>query len=74
MTKEQLWKIYSRKNPSFDGDGNVTMTAKGLRKLFDTTWGIAMYDGEEEPVEKTSHSFQQESASLDMLKSIFGMK
>ena len=74
MTKEQLWKIYSRKNPSFDGDGNVTMTAKGLRKLFDTTWEVAMYDGEEEPVEKTSHSFQQESASLDMLKSIFGMK
>jgi hypothetical protein len=74
MTKEQLWKIYSRKNPSFDGDGNITMTAKGLRKLFDTTWEIAMYDGEEEPVEKTSHSFQQESASLDMLKSIFGMK
>lgn len=74
MTKEQLWKIYSRKNPSFDGDGNVTMTAKGLRKLFDTTWEIAMYDGEEEAVEKTSHSFQQESASLDMLKSIFGMK
>ena len=74
MTKEQLWKIYSRKNPSFDGDGNVTMTAKGLRKLFDTTWEIAMYDGEEEPVEKTSHSFQQELASLDMLKSIFGMK
>jgi hypothetical protein len=74
MTKEQLWKIYSRKNPSFNGDGNVTMTAKGLRKLFDTTWEIAMYDGEEEPVEKTSQSFQQESASLDMLKSIFGMK
>ena len=47
MTKEQLWKIYSRKNPSFDGDGNVTMTAKGLRKLFDTTWEIAMYDGED---------------------------
>ena len=74
MTKEQLWKIYSRKNPSFNGDGNVTMTAKGLRKLFDTTWEIAMYDGEEEFVEKTSQNFQQESASLDMLKSIFGMK
>jgi hypothetical protein len=74
MTKEQLWKIYSRKNPSFNGDGNVTMTAKGLRKLFDTTWEIAMYDGEEEPVEKTSQNFQQESASIDILKSIFGMK
>ena len=74
MTKEQLWKIYSRKNPSFNGDGNVTMTAKGLRKLFDTTWEIAMYDGEEEPVEKTSQNFQQSQASLDALKSIFGMK
>jgi hypothetical protein len=74
MTKEQLWKIYSRKNPSFNGDGNVTMTARGLRKLFDTTWEIAMYDGEEEPVEKTSQNFQQSQASLDELKSIFGMK
>ena len=74
MTKEQLWKIYSKKNPSFNGDGNVTMTAKGLRKLFDTTWEIAMYEGEEEPVEKTSQNFQQSQASLDALKSIFGMK
>ena len=78
MTKEQLWKIYSRKNPSFNGDGNVTMTAKGLRKLFDTTWEIAMYDGEEEPVEKTEQNFQPrtsvESASVNILRSMFGMK
>lgn len=78
MTKEQLWKIYSRKNPSFNGDGNVTMTARGLRKLFDTTWEIAMYDGEEEPVEKTEQNFQQrtsvESASVNILRSMFGMK
>jgi hypothetical protein len=74
MTKEELWKIYSKKNPSFNGDGNVTMSAKGLRKMFDTTWEIAMYDGDEEPVEKTSQNFQQAYANVDYLKSIFGMK
>jgi hypothetical protein len=74
MTKEELWKIYSKKNPSFNGDGNVTMSAKGLRKMFDTTWEIAMYDGDEEPVEKTRQNFQQQSANVDHLMSIFGMK
>jgi len=38
MDKQQLWKIYTDKNPSFAGDGEVTLTAAGLRKLFDTTF------------------------------------
>ena len=71
MTKEQLWKVYCDKNPSFSGGGNVTMSARGLRKLFDTTWDTAMYDGEEE-------SYQDDrpirSAAVDELMSIFGMK
>ena len=37
MTKKELWKIYTARNPTFDGEGTVTMTAAGLRKLFDTT-------------------------------------
>lgn len=73
MTKEELWKVYSNKNPSFNGRGNVTMSAKGLRKLFDTTWDIAMYDGEEEE-EVGPKSYHSSSASVDALKSIFGMK
>ena len=73
MTKEELWKVYSNKNPSFNGRGNVTMSAKGLRKLFDTTWDVAMYDGEEEG-EDEPRSHHSSSASLDSLKSIFGMK
>jgi len=73
MTKEELWKIYSKKNPSFNGDGNVTMSARGLRKMFDTTWEIAMYQGEED-VEKTEQNFQQRTEGLDHLMSIFGMK
>lgn len=73
MTKEELWKVYSNKNPSFNGRGNVTMSAKGLRKLFDTTWDVAMYDGEEES-EDEPRSHHSTGASLDALKSIFGMK
>ena len=38
MNKQQLWKIYTDKNPSFAGDGEITLTAAGLRKLFDTTF------------------------------------
>jgi hypothetical protein len=73
MTKEELWKVYTNKNPSFDGSGNVTLSAKGLRKLFDTTWDVAMYDGEEEG-EDEPRSHHSNSANLDALKSIFGMK
>ena len=36
------------KNPSFAGDGNVTMSARGLRKMFDQTWDLAIHEGEEE--------------------------
>ena len=73
MTKNELWNIYIKRNPSFNGDGNITMSAKGLKKLFDTTWDTAFYKGEEED-ENIEHNFQQQSSSVDMLRSIFGMK
>ena len=69
MTKKELWKIYSKRNPSFDGEGTVTMTAAGLRKLFDTTWDVAFYDGKDEPVERVPPS-----GNVDALRRIFGMK
>ena len=69
MTKRELWKIYSKRNPSFDGEGNVTLSAAGLRKMFETTWEVAMYDGEEEPISKPA-----QSGNLDTLKQIFGMR
>ena len=70
MTKKELWKIYSKRNPSFDSEkGNVTLSAVGLRKMFETTWEVAMYDGEEEPISK-----QPPSGNLDALKQIFGMR
>lgn len=45
MSSDELWEAYSAKNPSFDGDGNVTMSAAGLRKLFRQTWSIAHDSG-----------------------------
>jgi hypothetical protein len=38
MTKEELWAAYLAKNPQFGGCGNVTMSASGIRKLFEQTW------------------------------------
>ena len=68
MKKSQLWKIYVAKNPSFAGDGNVTMSARGLRKMFDQTWDLAIHEGEEEnetpPV--------NDSKGVDDLRKIFG--
>ena len=72
MTRSELWKIYTDRNPSFAGDGNVTMTAKGLRKLFDTTWEVAYFDGEEEPDGR--HYRAQPNDNVEALKKMFGMK
>jgi len=69
MTKKELWKIYSKRNPSFDGEGMITLSAAGLRKMFETTWEIAMYDGEDEPTSK-----QPASGNIDALKQFFGMR
>lgn len=38
MTKQQLWGIYTTKNPSFLEDGFITLTKDGIKKLFDQTW------------------------------------
>lgn len=43
--REELWKIYTDRNPQFLGDGEVTMSAAGLRKLFDQTYDNAFDAG-----------------------------
>ena len=69
MKKSQLWKIYTAKNPSFAGNGNITMSARGLRKLFDQTWDYAFHEGEDE-IEQAPVN---DSKSVDDLRKIFGM-
>ena len=69
MKKSQLWKIYVAKNPSFAGDGNVTMSARGLRKMFDQTWDLAIHEGEEE---NEAPPVTDSRGVADLMK-IFGM-
>ena len=45
MTKKEVWKAYVKRNPSFNGDGKITMSARGLRKMFDNTWEMAYEAG-----------------------------
>lgn len=72
MKKSELWAQYVARNPSFAGDGNVTMTARGLRKLFDTTWDVAFFDGEDEVPEPGPIGAGDEG-SIEALKRLFGM-
>jgi hypothetical protein len=69
MKKSQLWKIYVAKNPAFERDGNVTLSTRGLRKLFDQTWDLAYHEGEDE----IEHAPVTDSKGVDDLMKIFGM-
>lgn len=71
MKKSSLWAIYCRKYPQFAQEGEITMTTKGLRKFFDTTWDTAYYDGE--PEEEITFPQEEESEAFNHLKKIFGM-
>lgn len=44
MTRDDLWAVYVKKNPSFETTGYVFSKA-GLRKFFDTTYDQAFTDG-----------------------------
>ncbi len=46
MTKEELWKIFTDKNPCFVESGaRFSITADGIRKLFNQTWDAAHEKG-----------------------------
>jgi len=78
MSKEDLWKTYTERNPSFDGDGMVTLSARGLRKLFEQTWEHAQDHGFEngkawqkdrtERFARAERNGYQSKAFADMMK------
>ena len=41
MTREELWNTYCKRNSSFAGDGEVIMSARGFKNLFEQTWDQA---------------------------------
>jgi hypothetical protein len=59
MTKAALWKIFTDKNPSFNGTGNVTLSAAGLRKLFDQAYEHGHDQGVEEGKAAKPSLFEQ---------------
>lgn len=67
MTRDELWAAYATKNPAFNGDGSVTMSARGLRKLFDQTWDNAFDTGFE-----SGYSHKQPPACPPDISSVFG--
>jgi hypothetical protein len=78
MTKKELWRQYVAKNPSFEGDDNITMSAAGLRKLFNQTWDMAFECGEEDEDEdvykkQSVKSVPTSNLGINELKQIFGM-
>lgn len=82
MNSAELWEAYSTRNPSFNGDGQVTMSAAGLRKLFEQTWSIA-YDsghrtgrreGQREAAAAASRTYTHTSSPMDIFSTVFGQK
>jgi hypothetical protein len=48
MDREELWAEYVRQNPAFANlDNRVTLTVRGLRKLFDRTYDTAQAEFDE---------------------------
>ena len=79
MSKQELWSKYVERNPSFDGLGTITMSARGLRKMFNQTWDVAFESGfnqefdddeEDEYPEPIKHSPE----AMNIFNTIFGKR
>lgn len=73
MTKDTLWEIYTRKNPSFLTDG-ATFTAAGLKKFFDTTWEQAHSQGVEngKALARMNPTKPSSTDPMDIFRGVFG--
>jgi hypothetical protein len=78
MTKQQLWAKYTERNPSFDGLGTITMSARGLRKMFNQTWDIAFeaglnqeFEGDEEE-DDYPEPIRNSASAMNIFDTIFG--
>jgi hypothetical protein len=78
MTRERLWEAYVKKNPKFgDPDAVVSLTSRGLKKLFDQTWDYAeasAYPGYEEEPHGRAPITADSLEKLQCLKEMFGFR
>ncbi len=70
MTKEQLWKIYTDKNPHWLEIG-ANLTPCGLKKLFDETYSVGFKRGVN--FEKNKNNFTKKDTFDEFFKG-FGTK
>lgn len=56
MTKEELWEAYVTRNPKFVYGDKVTMSTRGLRKLFEQTWDKAYTQGGKDALQTPQNS------------------
>ena len=78
MKKSELWTAITAKNPSFNGNENVTLSASGLRKLFELTWSRAEEYGRTEGAAELTRDIRKSVASegksdpVNAFKNVFG--
>ena len=78
MTKQQLWSKYVERNPSFDGLGTITMSARGLRKMFNQTWDVAFESGfnqefeDDEKEDDYPEPIKNNPDAMNIFNTIFG--
>jgi hypothetical protein len=81
MSKEELFKLYLKKNPTLSED-KITFTKNGIKKFFDTTYEVAykqgfrqMPESDEDLDEDVGYTPHQKNSSkgLDDLMRIFKM-
>jgi hypothetical protein len=81
LTRDELWAIYTTKNPSMAGadDMRITLTARGLRKIFNITWEQAQDAGFAngqawEKNQAKMRGAKEPAADIDVFKEMFGKK
>ena len=72
MTRSELWAKFVERNPSFDGDGMVTLSARGLRKIFDQAWDRGETHGRESTQRIASDPLTRDPAFQHIFGAIFG--
>lgn len=72
MTRSELWAKFVERNPSFDGDGNVTLSARGLRKIFDQAWDRGETYGRETAQRTARETLPRDPLFRDIFGPIFG--
>ena len=79
MSKEKLLQLYLSKNPSFSNE-KIVFTQAGFLKFFNTTYDTAYKQGfnqqpdTDEHEEEFSPSYTANTASVDELLGLFGMR